>query len=433
MEAIRTFFDIEKHGSSIKTELRAGLVTFLTMAYILLVNPQILSQAGLPPGDVAAATAIASAVACIMMGLVAKYPFALAPGMGLNAYFVFGIVIGLGVSYQVALTAVFVEGLLFIALSIGGLRSAVLHAIPAPLRIATMSGIGLFLALIGLENAGIVVADQATLITLGDIRSDTVLLALATLILISVLTYRRIPGAILIGIVLATGTAWIAGIATPPQDWFVAPALPGETFLAFDFSGLMNGAVIGAVLALLFVDFFDTAGTLLGVGMLGGYIDKDGKLPRSRQAFTADAVGTAVGAMLGTSTVTSYIESSAGIEEGGRTGLTAVVVGVLFLLSLVFIPVFTAVPAAATAPVLMFVGAMMLQKLDQIDWKNTTESIPAFLTITLMPLSFSIANGIAAGILSYTVIRLLSGEARSVSAIMYVLSLLLIGYYLFLG
>jgi len=302
-----------------------------------------------------------------------------------------------------------------------------------PSHLHTYTILNFRLAVIGLQNAGLVVADPATMITLGDIRRDTVLLSLGTLVLISVLMQRRIPGSILIGIIAATVTAWLAGISSPPAQWIVAPSLPDETFLAFDFQGLMNGAAIGAVLTLLFVDFFDTAGTLLGVGMLGGFVDKDGQLPRSSRAFTADAVGTAVGAMLGTSTVTSYIESAAGIEEGGRTGLTAVVVGMLFLMSLVFIPVFTSVPAAATAPVLLVVGAMMLQKLDQIDWKNAVEAIPAFLTITLMPLTFSIANGIAAGVLSFTVIRMFSGQARSVPPTMYILSLLLIGYYVFLG
>jgi AGZA family xanthine/uracil permease-like MFS transporter len=269
------------------------------------------------------------------------------------------------------------------------------------------------------------------MVALGDVGGANVLLAIGTLVVTAALMQRRVPGAILIGIVLGTAAAWATGIATMPEGWLVAPSLPTETFMALDFHALLNGPTIVVIFALLFVDFFDTAGTLIGTGMLGGFVTEEGELPRANQAFLADAVGTSVGALLGTSTVTSYIESSAGIEEGGRSGLTAVVVGLLFLISPAFVPNFAAVPAAATAPALLVVGAMMLQKLDAVEWKKPSVAVPAFLTVAMMPLTFSIANGIAAGILSYTVIKYLSGEGRSVPVMMYLVSLILIVYYAF--
>ncbi len=427
------FFGLSEGGSTLATEVRAGIATFLTMSYILFVNPQILSQAGMPAEDVALATALASALATLVMGLYARFPFALAPGMGLNAYFTFGVVMGMGVSYPVALTAVFVEGLLFLVLTIGGVRTAIINAIPQMLKTATMSGIGLFLAIIGLQNGEIVVAHPETLVTLGEVQNPAVLMTLGGLILMGVLLTRKVSGALLIGILTVTLVAWLTGLAPPPAQVVALPALPRETLLAFDFNILLTGKFVVVVLAFLFVDFFDTAGTLMGVGQLGGFLDEQGHLPRANRAFAADALGTTVGAMLGTSTVTSYIESATGIEEGGRTGLTAVVVAVLFVLALFFTPVITAVPAAATAPALIVVGALMMKGTRSLNWTDPDEALPAFLTIVAMPLTYSIANGIALGLVSYVALKLGVGKARTVHPVMYVLVLLLVLYYGFLG
>ncbi len=426
-------FRLRERGTTPGAEARAGTATFLTMSYILFVNPQILAQAGMPPGDVTLATALASALATLVMGLYAGYPFALAPGMGLNAYFTFGVVQGMGVSYRVALAAVLIEGVLFLLMTAGGVRAAVLRAIPAPLKIATMSGIGLFLALIGLKSAGLVVDHPETLLTLGDLRQPAVWLALFGLVLTAALLVRRIPGAILLGILAATALAWTTGLADAPARFLSLPALPRQTLLALDFSGLLTGKLALVVLAFLFVDFFDTAGTLIGVGRLGGFIDARGELPRAGRAFTADALGTIAGAVLGTSTVTTYIESATGIEEGGRTGLTAVVTALLFLAALFFIPVITAVPAVATAPALVVVGALMMQGARELPWGRLDDALPAFLTIAAMPFTYSIANGIALGIVSYVLLKLFVGKARQVHGLLYVLAALLALYYGFVG
>ena len=425
------YFRLSERGTTVLTELRAGVATFLTMAYILLVNPQILADAGMPPDDVARATALASAAATLLMGLWAHYPFALAPGMGLNAYFTYGVVQGMGVSYHVALAAVFVEGLLFLALALSGVRGAVLRAIPDALKVATSGGIGLFLAIIGFQHAGLVIDSPATLVTLGTPTHPTTLLALGTLVLMALLLVRRVPGALLLGILAGTLVAWLTGLAPLPERWVQLPGLPRETLVSFDFGTLLHAKLVTVVLAFLFVDFFDTAGTLMGIGRLGGFLNARGELERAREAFSADAVGTTLGALLGTSTVTTYIESATGIEEGGRTGLTAVVVALLFLLSLFLAPLFTAVPAAATAPALILVGVFMMQGLTELNWRKYDEAIPAFLTITLMPFTYSIANGIAFGLIAYVLLQVLSGRARAVHPILYVLAILLSLYYAF--
>lgn len=421
---LERLFQLDARGTTAATEARAGLVTFLTMAYILFVNPQILSESGMPADDVVLATALASAIACLVMGLWANFPFALAPGMGLNAYFTFGVVLGLGVSWQVALAAIFVEGVLFLILSLTGIRTALLEAIPRSLKLATMGGIGLFLAIIGFQNAGLVVDSPATLITLGDLRQPTVALALGGLLLAAILMTRRVPGALLITILGLAGTAWAAGLAPAPSSFLSVPRLPKETLLALDFQGLLQGSMLTVVLAFLFVDLLDTAGTLLGVGSLGGFVDQEGRFPGADRAFAADAVGTTAGALLGTSTVTSYVESATGVEEGGRTGLTAVVVAGLFVLALFFTPIFIAVPAIATAPALIVVGALMMRGVQQLDWTSLDEAVPAFLTLTVMPFTYSIANGLALGILSWTVIKLLSGKAHEIRPLMAVLTIL---------
>jgi AGZA family xanthine/uracil permease-like MFS transporter len=353
--------------------------------------------------------------------------------MGLNTYFTFGVVGALGVPWPVALAAVFVEGILFLILAAKGVRTALVRAIPASIKIATMSGIGLFLAIIGFQNAGITVDHPATLITLGDVRSPGVLVALGGLLATTVLLAHRVKGAILIGILGVTIICWVVGISPPPDQLFTVPHLPQETLFAMDFSGLLTGKLFLVVFAFLFVDLFDTAGTLIGVGRLAGFVDEKGELPRSSRAFTADAVGTIVGAVVGTSTVTSYVESATGVEEGGRTGLTSVVVGGMFLLSLFLTPLFASVPAVATAPALIIVGALMTKGARDLDWAHIDEAVPAFLTVTSMPFTYSIANGISLGIVSYLLIKVIRGRFRDVHPLIYVLGALLIFFYAFRG
>lgn len=429
---LQRFFSLEERGTSVATETRAGLVTFLTMAYILFVNPQILSQTGMPADDVLLATALSAAVATLVMGLYANFPIALAPGMGLNAFFAFGVVAGLGVSWHVALAAVFVEGVLFLVLSVTGVRTALINAIPRSIKLGATGGIGLFLAIIGLQNAGLVVDHPATLVDLGKVTDPLPALALAGLLAAAVLMARGVRGALLIIILGIAAIAWAARLAPGPESYFSVPRLPRETFLALDFSALLTPTMATVVLAFLFVDLLDTAGTLLGVGQLAGFVDDEGRFPGSERAFTADAVGTTVGALLGTSTVTSYVESATGVEEGGRTGLTAVVTAVFFVLALFFTPIFIAVPAAATAPALVVVGALMMRGTRTLDWQEIDEAVPAFLTIVVMPFTYSIANGLAAGIVSWVVIKLFSGKGREVGVLMYVLAVLLVVYYVFL-
>ncbi len=431
MNFLDRFFGLRAAGTTAATEVRAGVVTFLTMAYILFVNPQILSEAGMPAADVAVATALSAAAATLVMGLAANYPFALAPGMGLNAYFTYGVVGAMGVSWQVALAAVLVEGVLFLALAVSGARAALLRAIPTSIKTATMSGIGLFLAIIGLQGAGVVADHPATLVTLGDVGSRAVLLSLCGLVVIAVLLAAGVRGAILLGILAVTLICWVAGISPLPEKIFTLPSLPEETFLALDFSQLFTGKLLLVVLAFLFVDIFDTAGTLIGVGRLAGFVDREGELPRANRAFSADAVGTMVGAAVGTSTVTSYVESATGVEEGGRTGLTAVTVSVLFLLSLFLTPLLIAVPQTATAPALIIVGALMMRGAKDLDWSQIDEAVPAFLTLAVMPFTYSIANGISFGIVSWVLIKVLRGRIREVHPLMLVLGAALIAFYAF--
>lgn len=426
---LERLFSIRSRGSTPWTEVRAGAVTFLTMAYILAVNPQILSAAGMPAEDVVIATALASALACLVMGLFANLPFALAPGMGLNAYFAFSVVGGLGISWQTALGAIFVEGLLFLVLSWIGLRSRLLDAIPRVLKQATMAGIGLFLAFIGLQSCGLVEADPATLVTLGDLHAPTALLALAGILIMASLLAKGIRGAILWAVVSLAGLAWAGGLAPPPEALFSLPRLPQETLLAFEVGELLSWSMLSVVLAFFFVDLLDTAGTLMGVGQLAGFVDEDGRFPGSERAFVADAVGTSLGAVLGTSTVTTYIESATGVEDGGRSGLTAIVTACFFLASLFLIPLFVAIPAVATAPALIVVGASMMRGARDIDWSAVDDALPAFLTLAIMPLTFSIAHGIAAGILSWCGLRILGGRWREIPAPLAWLLLLLLGHY----
>lgn len=433
MRAIDNYFGITRNASTVAAEVRAGLATFLTMSYILFVNPQILAEAGMPVDDVAFATAVSAGVATLIMGIWAHYPFALAPGMGLNAYFTYGVVIGMGVSWQTALAAVFIEGILFLILSIGGIRTAILNAIPLTLKSATTAGIGLFLAIIGLRSAGLVADDPVTLLRLGDLSDPVTLAALAGLAVMATLMVRRVLGALLIGIIAVTAWMWIAGLAPSPDQVLAIPALPEETLAALDFSELFTGKLIAVVIAFLFVDFFDTAGTLVGVGTLGGFIDRRGEMERAGRAFSSDAIGTILGSLLGTSTVTTYVESATGVEEGGRTGFTAVIVALLFFLSLWFLPLFSAVPAAATAPALILVGALMMRTASDVPWNQLDEAIPAFLTITIMPFTSSIANGIAAGIIIYVLLKVLGGRPGDAGLVMLFLAVVLTIFYIFVG
>lgn len=426
---LERWFQLRRHGVRASSEVRAGVVTFLTMSYILAVNPQILGTTGMPAEDVVAATALSAAIATLVMGLYARLPLALAPGMGLNAYFAFGVVAGLGVSWQVALAAVFVEGLLFLALSLAGLRGRFLAAVPRSIQLATAGGIGLFLGLIGLTSAGIVVDHPATLVQLGDLRSPAVALAAVGIVVAAALVVRRVPGGLLLAIVSLAAVAWGLDLAPRPMQLLHVPRLPAETLFALDFAGLLEASMISVVLAFLVVDLLDTAGTLLGVGHLAGLIDERGEMAGADRAFTADAVGTSVGALLGTSTVTTYVESATGIQAGGRTGLVAVTVAALFLVAMVFTPVFVAIPALATAPALVVVGAAMAASLRQVPWDRLDEALPAFLTATVMPFTYSIGNGLAAGIVSWVALKLLAGRRSEVHPGMAVLALLLVAYY----
>ncbi|BAT70847.1 MFS transporter, AGZA family, xanthine/uracil permease [Thermosulfidibacter takaii ABI70S6] len=395
------------------TEIRAGITTFITMAYIIFVNPQILSEAGMPKDGVVFATCVASAVATLIMGLYANYPFALAPGMGLNAYFTYGVVKGMGFSWEVALAAVFIEGLIFILLTISRFRSLIINSIPKCILNATPVGIGLFIALIGLKQAGFIQSSSSTLVTLGNLKSYPVLMAFLGIILAAVLMAKRVKGALLIVILGITLISILTGKVPVPEKIFGVPDL-SYTFMKMDLSQIANFAFWKAVIAFLFVDLFDTIGTLSAVGTLGGFTE-NGKLPRLEKALMADAVGTTLGAILGTSTVTTYIESAAGVAEGGRTGLTAVVVAILFLASTLIYPLATIVPAYATAPALVLVGILMVVNVTAINWKEMDEALPAFLTLFFMPATYSIANGLAAGFISYPIVKTLVGKREDVS------------------
>ncbi len=413
--------------ADLKKEIRAGITTFLTMSYIIFVNPLILSEAGIPYDGAIFATCIASAVATLIMGLYAGYPFALAPGMGLNAYFTYGVVKGMGYSWQTALGAVFIEGLLFIFFTILGLRRRLISSIPESIRIATPVGIGLFIAFIGMKNAGFIKASPDTFVTLGDLSKEGPLLSFIGLIISSFLIAKDIKGAIFLGIISVTALSAISGYVSFPERIFSFPK--PSSFLKLDLSGIGEIFFWKAVLAFLFVDMFDTIGSITALGELGGF-SKDGVLERMDQALMSDAIGTTVGALLGTSTVTTYIESSTGIAEGGRTGITAIVVSFLFLLSCFFSPLVKIVPKEATAPALILVGLFMCSRAKDIPWDDITEAFPAFLTLFLMPFTYSIANGLAAGFICYPVLKLLTGRWKEVPLSLWFISFLFFIHFL---
>ena len=431
-----SYFNISGLQSTIPKEIQAGITTFLTMSYILFVNPDILGKA-IPLthngfGQLMTATALSSALACILMGVVARFPFALAPGMGLNAFFTYTVVLGDGVPWQTAFGCIFISGLIFVVISLTGIRETILTAIPATLKRATAAGIGFFLATIGLENSGLIVSHPATLVQLGDLRSAGAMLTFAGLLLTGTLMILKIRGAILFGIVFISVLAIalgapvfqgkvFGGLASGVAHWPVAPT---ELFMSLDVRSAFSASMISIILSLFFVDFFDTAGTLIGLSDKAGFTDKNGNLPRGSKAFLVDGTATSIGAVIGTTSVTTYIESMSGIEQGGRTGLTAIVTGILFLLSLFFWPLAAAVPSVATAPALLIVGAAMMTSVAKIDWEDFREAIPGFITILMMPLTYSISNGIALGIISWTVLHVLTGNFRRIHAIMYGLTAL---------
>ena len=413
---LEKLFGLEKAGTTVKTELLAGLATFLTMAYITVVNPAILSSdgTGMAFGAVFTATIIAAMVGTLIMGLWANWPVALAPGMGLNAFFTFGVIFGMGYTYQQALAAVFVAGVVFIALSVTPARKYIINSIPRSMKLGVGAGIGLFLAIIGLKNAGVVVDNPATLVGLGDVGSVPVLLAGLGFAIMAILDKRGVPGAVIIGILATSIIAWVTGVA---EMGGVAGAIPSpEHAFSLDFSMLATAGFIGTAFAFLFVDFFDTAGTLTSVANLTGKVNKDGEVDGIDRAVLADSVATTVGALAGTSNTTSYIESGAGIKEGGRTGLTAVTVAVLFGACLFFAPLAQSIPAFATGAALVFIATYFLRNIADIAWDDVTEYAPAVLAAVLMPLTFSIAHGIALGFIAYAVIKALSGRQEDLNA-----------------
>lgn len=431
MKQLERFFQLSSHGTSVRTEVIAGVTTFLTMAYIIFVNPMILADAGMDRGAVFVATCLAAAVGTAIMALAANYPIALAPGMGLNAFFTYGVVLGMGNSWQVALGAVFISGLIFLVLSLLPVREWIINAIPKSLKMAISAGIGLFLAIIALKNAGIVVDHPATLVGLGKLTEPTAVLAIIGFVAMVALDKMRVPGGIIIVILGITVIGMAMGL-TPFGGLVSAPPSIMPTLFAMDVMGALQAGMWGVIFALLFVDLFDTAGTLVGVAHRAGLLDAQGRLPRLRNALLADSSATVVGAMLGTSNTTSYIESAAGIKAGGRTGLTALVTAILFLLGLFFSPLATSIPAYATAPALLFVACLMARGMAELDWEDVTEYVPGVVAAITMPLTFSIANGIAFGFVSYAAIKLLSGRAKEASVAVYVLAVLFVLKFVFL-
>jgi AGZA family xanthine/uracil permease-like MFS transporter len=422
---IAQYFQLEENRTDIRTEVVAGLTTFLTMAYIIFVNPLILKDAGMDHGAVFVATCLAAALGSIMMGLYANYPIALAPGMGLNAYFTYGVVLGMGNSWEVALGAVFVSGVLFLALSVTQVREWIINSIPRSLKLAISAGIGLFLGIIALKNAGIVIAHPATLVTVGKLTAAPVILAILGFFVMIALDARRVPGAIMIAILGTSAVGIALGISTFNGIVSAPPSL-APTFLKMDIAGALNLGLVAIVFTFLLVDMFDNAGTLIGLAHRIGIIGPDGKVPRMNKVLITDSCAAMASGVLGTSTTVSYIESAAGVRAGGRTGLTAVVAGLMFLLALFLAPLATSVPAYATAPALLFVACLMTRGLTEIDWEDVTEYAPAVVTAIAMPLTFSIAHGIGFGFVSYAAIKLLAGRVKDIGPAVGVLAIVFV-------
>ncbi len=431
VQSLNMYFRVTENGSTIRRELLAGLTTFLAMAYIVIVNPRILSEAGMPPDGVLFATCVSSAFATLVMGLWANYPIALAPGMSLNAYFTYSVVVGRGVPWQTALGVVFLSGVVFFLLTLTKIREHIVNDIPDCLKHGTAAGIGLFIAFIGLRNANLIVANRATFVGLGKLSDPGVLLAVVGLLLTAILMARKVTGAILLGVVVVALAGIPLGLAHWPAHLFSLPH-PSGTFLQLDLRSAAKLGLGELIFVFFFVDLFDNVGTLVGVCEQGNFL-RDGKLPRASRALLADAFGTMAGALTGTSTVTSYIESAAGVAAGGRTGLGNILIAVLFLLAAFCAPIVAAVPSYATAPALILVGALMCGSIARIQWADFTEAFPAFLTIVATPLTFSIATGLSVGLLSFTILKVGSGKYREVSPLIWVLSVLFLCRYVFLG
>ena len=432
MQILNRYFELERYGTTVRTEVMAGLTTFLTMAYIAFVNPQILSEAGMDRGAVFVATCLAAAIGSAIMGLYANYPIAQAPGMGLNAFFTYGVVLGLGYPWQTALGAVFISGICFMAVSVLPIREWVVNAFPRSLKLATSAGIGFFLAIIAMRNAGLVEGSEATLVTLGDVTAAPAVLAVVGLVLIAALEARQVTGGPIIGILTVTVIGLALGV-TPFRGVVDLPPSIAPTLFVLDIGAALDIALFGVIFAFLFTDLFDTAGTLIGVAHQADLLDADGRLPRVRKALVADSTATTLGALLGTSPVTSYIESAAGVKAGGRTGLTAVTVSVLFLATLFLSPLADTIPVYATAAVLLFVTCLMARSIADIDWSDVTEYAPAVVLAVTIPLSFSIADGIAAGFITYAAIKLLSGRARAAQPAVLILAAVFVARFVWLG
>ena len=431
-KALERLFKLSENNTTIKTELAAGLTTFLTMAYIIFVNPQILSEAGVPFSGALFATCLSAAVGSLMMGLLANYPFALAPGMGLNAYFTYTVVKTMGYDWRVAMGAVFISGVAFLILTLARIRAMIVDAIPMTMKTSVAAGIGLFIAFIGLKNAGVIVSSPATFVTLGHVTSKPALLALGGLIITAALMARGYKTAIIIGVFLVTVAAIPLNLSKLPAGALQTPDL-SSTFMKLDVVGALRLGALDVIFIFLFVDLFDTIGSLMGLGRQAGYLTPEGKMPRVNRALFADAIATIAGSVFGTSTVVTYIESATGVSEGGRTGLTAVTVAALFILAMFFAPVAGAIPPIATAPALIIVGAVMIGAVTSIKWEDMTEAIPAFLTMLAMPLTFSIANGLALGFIFYPLLKVLTGRWREANPLVYILAGLFMLRYVYLG
>ena len=427
---LKKLFGFDSTKTTIRTEIVAGITTFLTMSYILAVNPTMFGELdGMPVGSVFTSTTLAAIVGCLAMALVGKLPFGLAPGMGLNAFFVYSVCMGMGYSWQFALTAVLIEGLIFIVLTLTNLREAIVNAIPMSLRNAIGAGIGLFIAFIGLKSAGVVVADGATLVALGDVTSGSALLAFIGLVITGFMYSRNVPGAILLGIIITMvigiplGVTEFKGIVSAPES--IAPI-----FCQFEFDKIFSVDMLVVVFTFFFIDMFDTVGTLVGVCTKAKMMDENGNIYRVKQAFMADSIATTVGALLGTSTTTTYVESAAGVAQGGRSGLTALVVGGCFVIAMFFSPLFLSIPSAATAPALIIVGLLMAEQIKNVDFDDFSESIPAFVCMLMMPLTYSISNGILIGMITYVLMNMICGKFKKLSPAMYVLAILFILKYI---
>ncbi|MCI5839471.1 MAG: NCS2 family permease [Peptoniphilaceae bacterium] len=432
MEAkLGSFFHLKENKTNIKTEIFAGITTFMTMSYILAVNPSILSETGMDKGAVFTATVISSVIATLFMALFAKLPFALSAGMGLNAFFTYTVVMQMGKSWQYALTAVFLEGIIFVILSLFGIREMIFNSIPLSLKKAVSVGIGLFIAEIGLLNAGIIVPGEISL-NLGKIASKESLVFFFALFLMGVLEVKKVKGSLLIGIIASTILSIILQTSTLPQSVVQVPPSISPIAFKLQFSDIFTLEMFSVMFTFLFVDLFDTLGTLTGVATKANLLDKDGRLPNVGKALLSDAIGTVCGALLGTSTITTFVESASGVEQGGRTGLTALSTAVCFLISLIFFPIFAIIPSTATSAALVIVGLFMATSIIDIDFSDYTESIPAFLTIIIMPLAYSIAEGIAFGMISYALLKLFTGRVKEASVVVYILAVVFLIRYLFL-